>query len=174
MSETDYRQAIGPDDMLDPLASGYTKADDPYTGANSEPISFQSGGAGLMSTLTDYLALIRMIVNRGSHNGLQLLAPETLELMRTNQCPSGVVVNFPFWDMPSTTFGLGFALKGEPAADEPESAIGEYHWGGMAGTHHWMSPSANLTGICMTQRMPGFWHPFSHDFKRLAYKAAAV
>jgi hypothetical protein len=25
----------------------------------------------------------------------------------------------------------------------------------------------------MTQRMPGYWHPFSHDFKRLAYELAA-
>ena len=76
------------------------------------------------------------------------------------------------WDMPDTTFGLGFALKNRPAAGEPASAAGEYHWGGMAGTHFWWSPKANITGICMTQRMPGFWHPFSQDFKRLAYKIA--
>jgi hypothetical protein len=36
-----------------------------------------------------------------------------------------------------------------------------------------MAPRANLTGMCMTQRMPGFWHPFSHDFRRLAYEIAA-
>ncbi|NJN51151.1 MAG: beta-lactamase family protein [Gammaproteobacteria bacterium] len=86
---------------------------------------------------------------------------------------AGVVVNFPMWSMPGTTFGLGFALKGEPANGEPVSAVGEFHWGGMAGTHFWWSPAANIAGVCMTQRMPGFWHPFSHDFKRLAYEIAS-
>jgi CubicO group peptidase (beta-lactamase class C family) len=76
------------------------------------------------------------------------------------------------WHLPDTTFGLGFALKNRPAEGEPESAAGEYHWGGIAGTHFWWSPNANITGICMTQRMPAFLHPFSQDFKRLAYKIA--
>jgi CubicO group peptidase (beta-lactamase class C family) len=50
--------------------------------------------------------------------------------------------------------------------------LGEYHWGGMAGTHSWMAPEANLTGFCLTQRMPGFWHPFSHEFKAMTYAIA--
>lgn len=103
----------------------------------------------------------------------RLLGSEPLDLMRTNQLADGVGVNFPFWDIRGTTFGLGFALKEQPADGEPETAIGEYHWGGMAGTHIWMSPNANIAGICMTQQLPAFWHPFSQDFKRLAYKIAA-
>ena len=72
--------------------------------------------------------------------------------------------------MPNTMFGLGFALKEAAGPDEPETAIDEYHWGGMAGTHSWMAPRAGITGFNLTQRMPGFWHPFSHDFKRLVYE----
>ena len=76
------------------------------------------------------------------------------------------------WSMPGTTFGLGFALKEAPADDEPAVAKNEFHWGGMAGTHFWWAPEADLVGVCMTQRMPGFWHPFSHEFKKLAYQIA--
>ncbi|HIG40100.1 MAG: serine hydrolase domain-containing protein [bacterium] len=159
-----------PTNPLDPMASGYTKADDPYEGANSQPTTFLSGGGGLMSTLGDYLAFVQMLVNGGEWRGHRLVKTETLDLMRTNQLAKGVGVNFPFWEIPATRFGLGFALKEAPAEGEPDSAVGEYHWGGMAGTHIWMSPKANIAGICMTQRMPAFWHPFSHDFKRLAYK----
>ena len=68
---------------------------------------------------------------------------------------------------------LGFAIKTAPAAGEPAAAIGEYHWGGMAGTHSWMAPAADLAGIVFTQRYPGFWHPFSHEYKRLVYSAAS-
>jgi hypothetical protein len=42
----------------------------------------------------------------------------------------------------------------------------------LADTYFWWSPNANITGICMTQRFPAVWHPFSHDFKTLAYKIA--
>jgi hypothetical protein len=58
------------------------------------------------------------------------------------------------------------------AKDEPDNAAGEYHRRGLAGTDFWWSPNANITGICMTQRFPTVWHPFSHDFKTLAYKIA--
>tara|TARA_R110002072_G_scaffold46082_6_gene127905 strand:- start:7795 stop:9012 length:1218 start_codon:yes stop_codon:yes gene_type:complete len=160
-----------PEDFLDPLAKGLVKADDPVEGSYSKPNTFLSGGGGLCSTVLDYIKLIQLIVNNGEWQGTRLLKTETLDLMRTNQLPEGVVVNFPMWDMPGTTFGLGFALKEQPGEGEPEGAIGEYHWGGMAGTHSWMSPGTGITAMCMTQRMPGFWHAFSHDFKQLVYQA---
>lgn len=162
-----------PSDPLDQMSPCAGPMDSPSSTTNGQMPSFLSGGGGLMSTLVDYLAFTRTIINGGTHNGTSIIKPETLALMRTNQCADGVIVNFPMWTMPGTTFGLGFALKGEPAPGEPDSAVGEFHWGGMAGTHFWWSPNANITGICMTQRMPGFWHPFSHDFKRFAYKIAA-
>ena len=123
--------------------------------------------------MSDYLSFIRMIVNGGTWADARILEPETLALMRTNQLPPGVGVRFPMWAMPGTVFGLGFALKDSTSGDEPTAMQGEYHWGGMAGTHSWMAPAAGITGMCMTQRMPGFWHPFSHDFKTMAYGLAA-
>ena len=161
-----------PADPLDPMSQCVPPTDSQANTTTDKLPSFLSGGGGLMSTLTDFLAFSKMIINEGQLNGKTLVKPETLILMRTNQCAEGVGVNFPMWNMPGTTFGLGFALKEQPADDEPQSAIGEFHWGGMAGTHFWWSPKANLAGICMTQRMPGFWHPFSQEFKKLAYKIA--
>jgi CubicO group peptidase (beta-lactamase class C family) len=161
-----------PSDPMDPMSECATPMDSPAATTTGELPNFLSGGGGLMSTLTDYLAFVRMIINNGQHHGQRLIKEETLSLMRTNQCAEGVGVNFPMWSIPGTTFGLGFALKEQPAEDEPANAVGEFHWGGMAGTHFWWAPEANLAGICMTQRMPGFLHPFSHEFKRLAYKIA--
>ncbi|MGE0621752.1 MAG: serine hydrolase domain-containing protein [Pseudomonadales bacterium] len=159
-----------PEDIFDPMKPGLTKADDPHEGTYTRQPSFLSGGGGLVSTVQDYLAFIRMIVNGGSWQGAKILDPATLERMRANQLPAGVGVSFPMWDMPGTVFGLGFALKETLAEGEPPAMQDEYHWGGMAGTHSWMAPRAGITGMCMTQRMPGFWHPFSHEFKLLAYR----
>ncbi len=161
-----------PTNFFEPMEGGLVKADDPHEGSYTKPRRLLSGGGGLVSTVSDYLSFIRMIVSGGSWNGSQILKPETLTLMRENQLPAGVGVSFPFWDMPGTVFGLGFALKEALGEGEPPAALGEYHWGGMAGTHSWMAPEVGLTGMCMTQRMPGFWHPFSHEFKALAYELA--
>ena len=161
-----------PADPLDPMSQCVAPMDSLANTTTDKVPSFLSGGSGLMSTLADFLTFSKMIINEGQLEGKTLVKPETLTLMRTNQCAEGIGVNFPMWDMPGTTFGLGFALKEQAAVDEPQSVIGEYHWGGMAGTHFWWSPKANLAGICMTQRMPGFLHPFSQEFKKLAHKIA--
>ncbi len=134
--------------------------------------SFKSGGGGLVSTLVDYTRFLRMIVNDGELDGVRILKSETLAAMRSNQLPAGQQVQLPAgWLMPDTVFGLGFAIKQAPAAGEPEAAIGEYHWGGLAGTHSWVAPRAGVAALIFTQRLPGFWHPFSHDFKREVYAA---
>jgi CubicO group peptidase (beta-lactamase class C family) len=158
-----------PEDLLDPMKSGLVKADDAFEGQYNQPRTMLSGGGGLVSTVSDYLSFLRMLINGGEYNGARILTPETLALMRTNQLADGVGVRFPTWKMPDTVFGLGFALKQAVSDNEPGRALDEYHWGGMAGTHSWMAPQANIAGMCMTQRMPGFWHPFSHEFKTMAY-----
>jgi CubicO group peptidase (beta-lactamase class C family) len=165
-----FTTMYAPVDPFAPMQGGLVKSDDPRQGSYSRPRAYKSGGGGLVSTVVDYVTFLRMIVNGGEWHGVRLLQPETLRLMRTNQLPSGVGVHFPMWSMPGTVFGLGFAIKQAPGDGEPASAVDEYHWGGMAGTHTWMAPRAGITGVCMTQRMPGFWHPFSHDFKRLVYQ----
>lgn len=165
-----FTTMYAPTDLLKPMQGGLVKVDDPMDGPYTQPRAFLSGGGGLVSTAGDYLTFLRAIVNGGEWQGVRLLRPETLTLMRTNQLPGGVHVRFPMWEMTDTAFGLGFALKQVPGAGEPETARDEYHWGGMAGTHSWMAPRAGITGVCMTQRMPGFWHPFSHDFKRMVYE----
>lgn len=164
-----FATMYAPTNLLDPLEPGLVKADDPHEGTyTAEPV-FLSGGGGLVSTVADYLSFIRMIVNGGSWQGAKILEAPTLELMRTNQLADGVGVSFPMWSMPGTVFGLGFALKQTLTEDEPPGMQDEYHWGGMAGTHSWMAPMDGITGMCMTQRMPGFWHPFSHEFKSITY-----
>ena len=167
-----FTAMYAPLDPFSPMKGGLALADDPVKGQYAQPRAMLSGGGGLVSTVADYLAFVRMLVNAGQGDGARILKPATLKLMRTNQLTSGVGVNFPMWAMPSTVFGLGLALRTAAEADESAKVVDEYFWGGMAGTHSWMSPRANLTGMCMTQRMPGFWHPFSHDFRRMAYQLA--
>ena len=158
----------GPDPM-DYMKPGLSKVDDPRTGEYSRPKKLQSGGGGLVSTLQDYAAFIRMIVGGGQWHGRRIIAEETLSLMRTNQLAEGVHVNFPDLPLPGTVFGLGFSLLKAPGPEDPPGSNDQYGWGGMAGTSSWIAPNTHLAGICFTQRMPASFHPYIDDFRRLAY-----
>ena len=169
-----FTTLYAPEDPLSQMKPGLVRADDPRQGGYSRSKKMLSGGGGLTSTVSDYLTFLRAIVSGGSWAGARILNEESIALMRTNQLAPGVNVQFPFWDMPGVVFGLGFALREQVVGDDHPKARNEYFWGGMAGTHTWMAPEAGITGMCMTQRMPGFWHPFSHEFRAMAYQLAAT
>lgn len=156
-------------DPADPSEPGLTVANE-LAGNYFRPRALESGGGGLLGTISDYKKFWQMLLAEGSYKGTQILQRETLKLMCTNQLPADSVVEFRQWEMPHTVFGLGFALKQKPAAGEPREAIDEYYWGGIAGTHSWIAPRANVGVLLFTQRLPGYWLPFFHEHKRAIYK----
>jgi CubicO group peptidase (beta-lactamase class C family) len=156
-------------DPLDPMKPGLTRADHlPYPQAYLRPVPKLSGGGGLVSTLPDMVALLRSLLPGGP----TLLKPETIALMLTNQLPTGVWVRFP---QSGEIQGRGHGLAGSvilvPSEVDPKDSTGELQWGGIAGTHWWISPKVNLAGLLMMQREMAFVHPFRFEFKRLTYEA---
>ena len=155
-------------DPVDPYEPGLTVVSE-LAGDYFRPRVLESGGGGLLGTISDFSKFWQMLLADGNYNGVQILRSDTLKLMRTNQLPPGNVVEFRQWEMPHTVFGLGFALKQKPAVGEPSEAIDEYYWGGIAGTHSWIAPRANIGVLLFTQRLPGYWLPFFHEHKRAIY-----
>lgn len=152
-----------------PLAPGLTRTDDwPYPRAFTVPVPSLSGGGGLVTTLSDMVSLMRSFMPGGP----TLLKPETIALMMRNHLPEGQTIRFPtVGAVPGKVFGLGGAVTVTPGAYDPPGSAGEFEWGGIGGTHWWINPRHKLAGLVMTQRRWGFWHPFSFEFKRLAYAA---
>ena len=159
-------------DMVDPMKPGLTRVDNsPYPGAYLNAVPKLSGGGGLVTSLADMVALMRSLLPDGE----TLLKPETIALMMTDQLASGVSIRFATQgDVPGKGFGLGGSVTREASSIEPHSATGEFQWGGIAGTHWWISPRNNLAAVVMTQRLMAFWHPFSFEFKQLVYKAVGA
>ncbi len=140
----------------------------PYPQAFLKPIPRFSGGGGLVSSMHDMLALMRSFLPSGH----AVLRPESIRLMMQNHLPQGWGIAFPgVGDVPGKGFGLGGAVTLRPGENDPADAEGEFEWGGIAGTHWWISPRHNIAGLLMTQRQMAFWHPYSFEFKKLAYAA---
>jgi CubicO group peptidase (beta-lactamase class C family) len=156
-------------DVLNPMKPGLTRNDQaPWPGAYLRPVPRQSGGGGLVTSLPDMLAFLRSFLP----GGRTLLKSETINLMMSNQLPEKVRIGFPnLGRVEGKAFGLGGAVTLTPSSIDPKESTGEFQWGGIAGTHWWISPKQNLAGLLMTQRQMSFWHPFSFEFKQLVYRA---
>lgn len=153
----------------DPWRRGLTRCEDyPYPGAYLQPMPRLAAGGGLVSTLPDMLSLVRSLLPGGP----TLLQPATIALLMSNRLPAGQTVSLSGLSTPGKGFGLAGAVTLRPSPDDPPESADEVEWGGVAGTHWWISPANNLAGVVMAQRTMAFWHPFSHEMKRLTYRAA--
>ena len=158
-------------DILNPMKPGLWKIEDTPPQIYLKPPARLSGGGGLVSTLPDMLALVRSLLPGGN----QLLKPDTIKQMMTNQLPPGQTIRFArLGPVPSKGFGLGGAVTIAPGPVDPPNSTGEFQWGGVAGTHWWICPQANIAGVLMAQREMSFWNPFFFEFKRLAYEAVGA
>jgi CubicO group peptidase (beta-lactamase class C family) len=156
-------------DLMEPTKPGLTRTDQaPFPNAYLHPFARLNGGGGLVSTMPDMVALIRSLLP----GGRTLLKPETIAMMMTNQLPEGQWIRFAIMGpQPGKAHGLGGGLILEPSTFDHPDASDEYYWGGVAGTQWWISPKRNMAGVVMAQRQMAFVHPFSFEFKRLAYEA---
>lgn len=101
---------------------------------------FTSGGAGLWSTLDDYLAFARMFVGGGAVDRARILKPETLALMTTNcLTPEQRATATMLGRRPFATghgFGMGVAVVMEPESAAPTpcgGGVGAVGWPGAYG-----------------------------------------
>ncbi len=108
-----------------------------------------SGGGGLVSTAADYFRFCQMLLNGGTLDGVRILSPLTVELMRTN----AIGDLYAGLGGPGVKFGLGFAITADPMASGGYYGEGTYWWGGAAGTWFWIDPVRDLIVIGMIQHL---------------------
>ncbi len=139
--------------------------------------TFDSGGGGLIGTIEDYHRFATMLLNGGELDGVRILSPKTVRLMRTNHLPN----NSDLTDMSSslfseannagTGFGLGFAMVIDPAKTLMPSSLGEFYWGGAYSTAFFVDPVERITCVFMTQVYPSSTYPIRRQLKTLIYSA---
>ncbi|MEL7539477.1 MAG: serine hydrolase domain-containing protein [Pseudomonadota bacterium] len=153
-----------PDAKYDRLSEVY--GFDPETGAmvpvpfpgvmfRKETVAFESGGGGLVSTMDDYGQFSQMLVNQGELDGVRILKPETIELMRTNVLRDDQFLSSLGINQGDVYSGLGMGLT-FGTVEDPEAVpsvipAGSYFWGGAASTWFWVDPVNELYFIGMVQ-----------------------
>lgn len=130
--------------------------------------SFFSGGGGLVSTANDYYRFCQMMLNGGELDGKRILSRKTIELMTANHL-HGIENSM---EDGGYGFGLGFAVAEDVGKIGQPFTVGEYNWGGAAGTKFWIDPDEEFIGVYMVQILPHIGR-FGDEFKVLAYQAIA-
>ena len=128
-----------------------------------------SGGGGLVSTTRDYLRFCQMLLNGGTLDGSRILSRKTLDLM-TSDHVKGIRRASPVLSR-GYGFGLDFAVHIDRAESGLNGSVGEYNWGGLAGTIFWIDPAEEMIGLYMIQSLPPRFGDSRNRFKRLAYQA---
>lgn len=132
---------------------------------------FESGGGGLVSTIDDYFAFSRMMLNKGRHGREQLLSRATVELMTSDQLTSEQRAGCEvfFGDFSSWGFGMAVDIQRREIFHTP----GRFGWTGGLGTTAYTDPAEGMIGILFTQRMMDSPEPpkLFTDFWTLAYGA---
>ncbi|MGI5493561.1 serine hydrolase domain-containing protein [Microtetraspora malaysiensis] len=163
----------------DPQTGEFIVWDEAEGGRWSRPPAFQGGGGGLVSTVDDYHAYFRMLLNHGMHGSERILSRPAVELMTTNrltpeqQAARNAMardnVHVSFGQGQHGGWGMGMAVRTYRGDYAP---IGQFGWDGGTGTSTYADPDNQLTGILLTQVGMSVPDPVQliHDFWTTLYQ----
>ncbi|WIM92510.1 serine hydrolase domain-containing protein [Actinoplanes oblitus] len=134
----------------------------------TRPPAFPSGASGLASTLDDYAAFSRFLLDRGVHHGRRLLSAESVRLLTTNQLTPAQLAEAGPYPLTGRGWGYGMSVSVVPDAI---SQPGRYGWEGGYGTVWFNDPNRDLTAIALTQTVDFLFNGGADEFQRLAAAA---
>ncbi|MFE0652586.1 serine hydrolase domain-containing protein [Streptomyces sp. NPDC059534] len=164
----------------DPETGKFVVEDEAEGGHHSRPPAFPSCGGGLDSTVDDYHAYFRMLLDGGMHGDRRILSRAAVELMTTNRLTPEQTSDLQAWARSIVHlshgqgqhggWGFGMAVRAYRGDYAP---VGQFGWDGGTGTTTYADPHNRLVGILLTQT--GMSTPDSaraiHDFWTTLYQA---
>ena len=164
-----------PPEKRDRLATVYsakedgtiTRAPEPGMGQGAYvdgPRQCFGGGAGLLSTASDYARLTRMLAHGGTLDGARILAPKTVVLMASNHVGS-------LYNEGRTGFGLGFEVVEHLGRAGRYGSEGAFGWGSAYYSNYWIDPQEDMLGLYFSQLVPNGGLDLQQKFRTMAYAA---
>ena len=134
-----------------------------------ENAKYEAGGAGLFSTVPDYLKFARMMACQGIWKGERIIGRKTIDLMRTNQLNAQQLRDFaaPYLD------GYGYGLGVRTRLDDPHAtgntSVGEFGWTGYMGTYVAIDPKERMSVVYMHNSEPNMELYVHHRVRDMAF-----
>ena len=153
-----------PDETYSRLAAAYETAEDAslrrYDGdylmirnKADAPPRYESGGAGLLSTIDDYARFAQMLLNGGSLDGTRILSPRTVQYLTSGELtPPQQAAMRRFGGHEGYTYSHLLRRLIDPGRACLMSEAGEYGWAGWLGCYFANIPGQNMTILLMQQK----------------------
>ena len=120
---------------------------------DADKIAFESGGAGLVSTIEDYKHFTQMLLHGGSYQGRTYLSQATVEFMTNSHLLAHQQPYMAGWDnLPGFTYGNLMRIMTDPSLAVINGVKGEYGWDGWLGPYFANIPSMDMTFLMMIQK----------------------
>ena len=134
-----------------------------------QDVAFESGGAGMVSTIEDYSHFTQMLVNGGTYNGVRILGRKTIAYMARNHLRPEQMGALN-WD---SNLGCGYGclmrvLINQSAAGT-NGSLGEFGWDGWTGNYMTVDPSEELTILYFIQRCGAGFTPAMRKLRSVIY-----
>lgn len=115
-----------------------------------EPI-WESGGGGCVSTASDYMRFLQMLLNGGELDGVRVLGPKTVAYMTSDHLGSKIVNRITTMDpaCEGYGFGLGVAVRLGTGVAGVNGTSGDWYWSGVFGTYYWVDPVEQMAVVFM-------------------------
>jgi Beta-lactamase class C and other penicillin binding proteins len=130
--------------------------------------AFESGGAGLVSTIDDAAKFTTMLMNKGTLNGVQILRPATVHYLTTTTLNAEQQKGFDTWH---TLTGHSYGNLMRIVTDTRTAGIlaspGEYGWDGWLGAYFGNCPHDGVTILCMIQKKDAGTTPLTRKLRNI-------
>lgn len=115
-------------------------------------IRFESGGAGLVSTIADYRHFAQMLMNRGTYQGRTYLAPATVAYMTGCRLYPHQQAMMAGWEsLAGYSYSNLMRVMTDPSLAVINGSQGEYGWDGWLGPYFANMPGEETTFLMMVQ-----------------------
>jgi CubicO group peptidase (beta-lactamase class C family) len=177
--------------LLDPLGMTTTKffltdpaeraryaqplAKDRHVERNSLDVTrWESGGGGMVSTISDFARYAQMLLNGGTLDGKTYLSPSTFAATTSDHIGpgSGVARNYFYYPGDGFGFGYGFGIRTDPgnAVPPPPGSLGEIKWDGATGVYFVVDRAQDMFFVLMENSPSGRMH-VQVSLKKIIYDA---
>ncbi len=128
------------------------------------PCTHYLGGAGLVSTLSDYTKFAKMLSDGGKAENGRVLSAQTLSLMSTPSVSKNIMPENERW-------GLGVRVITEEAYKV--LPCGSFGWSGAYGSHFWVDPQNRVVAVFMKNSFVdgGSGNESARNFERAVHEA---
>jgi CubicO group peptidase (beta-lactamase class C family) len=131
---------------------------------------YEAGGAGLFSSVRDYIAFSQMLACGGSYKGNKIIGKNTINLMRSNQLNEQQLKEFRNSYLDGYGYGLGVRTMMDPSIGS-NTPVGEFGWTGMMGTYVAIDPSEQVSVVYMHNLQPNMEEYTHHRVRNIAFGA---